>query len=92
MFGFMGHLPAKISANYTMPGWIVSLVAFFFNKSSNILLNVICFQSFSTNFHYFSLHFFRHISILNHSFFLCHFNRDKLDYCQPSNEFMHEKL
>ncbi|VDP70346.1 unnamed protein product [Schistosoma mattheei] len=52
------QLPAEVSANYTMPGWIVSFVAFFFNKSSNILLNVICFQCLNTNFHYFSLHFF----------------------------------
>lgn len=80
MFGFVGDIGTKISANNTMPSGIIFLVKLFFNKClyksfqkliinySNIFFNVEFLQSLIGTINSILLHFFRHVCILHNCF------------------------
>jgi len=70
--GLMSHIAAKVPSNNTMPGWIVFLVELLLDECSNILLNIVFFQSLSSTVHSILLHFFGHVRILNYCLPLSH--------------------
>ncbi len=40
VLGLMGNIGTEVSAHDAMPGWVVLLVEFFLDESSNVLLDI----------------------------------------------------
>lgn len=72
MFCFMRDITPEVPANYAVPGRIVFLVKFLFDKCSNVLFDIILLHRLGRTVNRVLLHILGHISIFNHRFPIGH--------------------
>lgn len=67
VLGFMSDIGSKVTTNNTMPGWVIFLVEFFLDVCSNVFLDIEFLESYISTINSILLHFFIHVSMLDHS-------------------------
>jgi len=69
----VGHVASEISSNDAMPCGVILFVEFLLYECSNVLFNVVFFQSLSCAVHSILLHLLGHIRILDNCLPVRHF-------------------
>jgi hypothetical protein len=72
VLGFMRDVAAEVASDDAVPRWVVLLVELLLDVSSNILLDVVLFQSLSGAVNSVLLHLLRHVGVLDYGFPLRH--------------------
>lgn len=75
MLGFVCDVASEVSAYNAMPGWVVLFVKLFFDKRSNVLLDVILLEGLSGTVDSILLHVFGHVGIFDNCFPITHLQR-----------------
>jgi len=74
VFCLVCYIAAKVTADDTVPGWIVLLVELLLDVCSDVLFYVILLQRLSRAVHGVLLHVFGHVGILDDGFAVGHFH------------------
>ena len=68
VFGLVGYVGAKVSADDTVPRWVVLLVELFFDVRGNIFFDVVLFDGLRGDVDGVLLHVLGHVRILDDGF------------------------